>query len=92
MPRGPGRDGRPYRRAKARVRRTQNVCHLCGCPIDKTLRWPHPMSFSVDHIEPYSLRPDLARDPVNLAASHLACNSAKGNGTNRPAPVTSQDW
>lgn len=92
MPRGPGRDGRPWRRAKERIRRTQNICHLCGTPIDPTLTWPDPMSFSVDHVEPYSLRPELARDPNNLAAAHLSCNSRKGNGTRGDQTPTSRDW
>ena len=89
----PGRKGRPWRRARERVRRTQDVCHICGEFIDKSLQWPHPQSFSVDHIEPLSLNPHLARDPANLAAAHLGCNSKKGNGTRRPAPQpTSRAW
>lgn len=93
----PGREGRPWRRAKERVRRTQNTCHLCGHPIDKTLRWPHPMSFTVDHIIPVSTAPELARDPRNLAAAHLTCNSSKQDGRHaRKAPgqlgPTSEAW
>ena len=87
------RDGGVYRRHKERLRRTANVCHLCGEMIDKSLKWPHPKSFSVDHIEPFSLHPDrrIARD--NLAAAHLGCNSSKGNGTRKgPKVPTSRDW
>lgn len=69
-----GRKGRPWRRAAERVRRTQDVCHLCGKMIDKTLPPRHPQSFSVDHILPLSLNPQLANDPTNLAAAHLSCN------------------
>lgn len=87
-----GRKGRPWRRAVEHVRRTQSVCHLCGETIDQTLRFPHPKSFSVDHILPRSLNPELAMDRANLAASHLGCNSSKGNGTRRTEVPTSRDW
>ena len=88
----PGRKGRPWRRARDWVYRTQDVCHGCGEVIDKTLEWPHPKSFSVDHIEPVSLHPHLALERTNLAAMHLGCNSSKGNGTRRPEVQTSRDW
>ena len=53
------------------------VCHRCGRPIDKALRWPDLMSKSVDHIV------DLAAggeplDPANLAPAHLSCNARAG--------------
>lgn len=92
MPKNPGRNGRPWRTARAWVYRTQDVCRECGELIDKTLAFPHPKSFSVDHIEPVSLRPDLALERTNLAACHLGCNSSKGNGSRRADTPTSRDW
>ena len=92
MAKDPGRTGRPWRRAWERVYRTENVCAGCGKPIDKTLKWPDPMSFSVDHIEPVSLHPHLALERSNLQAMHLSCNSSKGNGTRRAKVPTSRDW
>ena len=94
MPRSRGRTGRPWRRATAHIRRTQNICHLCGHPIDKTLPATHPESFTVDHILPITHNPDLALRRDNLAAAHKRCNSSKGNGdghhlTNQR---NSQEW
>ena len=94
MPRSRGRTGRPWRRAAERVRRNQNVCHLCGQVIDKTLPYTHPKSFTVDHVDPLSLNPGGALDYSNLKAAHRSCNSSKGNGdgahlANRRA---SRDW
>lgn len=87
-----GRKGRPWRRLREQVRRTESVCAKCALPIDPTLEWPHPQSFSVDHIEPVSLRPELANVRSNLQAMHLGCNSSKGDGAARPTTETSRDW
>jgi len=86
-----GRNGRPWRRLTQRVRRQQAPCHLCGHPIDYTLPPGHPDSFTVDHIQPLKLHPNLAHDYNNLAASHRRCNSSKGTG-NRPTVTNSRDW
>lgn len=60
-------------------------CHLCGQPIDYTLKWvvgpsgvriPDPMSFVVDHVMPLKLGGSDTLE--NKAASHRACNSKKG--------------
>jgi hypothetical protein len=48
-------------------------CGICGAVIDPALRWPHPGSLSIDHVDPNG-----AHDPANWQASHLACNVAKG--------------
>lgn len=87
-----GRKGRPWRRLREQVRRTESVCASCGKPFDPAFQFPHPMSFSVDHIEPVSLRPELAMERTNLQAMHLGCNSSKGNGAARTQVATSRDW
>jgi 5-methylcytosine-specific restriction endonuclease McrA len=86
------RDGAIYRRHKERLRRTADVCHICGGVIDKTLKWPHPKSFSVDHILPYSLNPELRIARDNLAGVHLGCNSSKGNRSATDDRPSSRDW
>lgn len=53
-------------------------CWLCSQPIQYNLRFPHPGSFSVDHVIPADERPDLMLDTANWAASHFSCNSARG--------------
>lgn len=86
MARSKGRTGRPWRRLRERVKRNQSTCWICGQPIDKTLVWPDPQSFSVDHKEPLSLRPELARVYSNLAAAHLGCNSSRNTGASTGQP------
>ena len=97
-PRGRGREGRPYRRARERVKRTSNICWICGDLIDPDVAWPDPWSFSVDHVEPVSRLeandPKLL-DPTNLRPAHLGCNSRRGNGTNAhalPKVRHSRNW
>lgn len=89
--RSKGRTGRPWRRLRESVRRRRDPCHLCGHPIDYTLDWPDPKSFTVDHIIPLTHAPDLARDRNNTAAAHLDCNSSKGAG-GRPSTPHSETW
>jgi hypothetical protein len=36
--------------ATAIVKRMPMVCHLCGGPIDPSLRFPDPASLTVDHV------------------------------------------
>ena len=53
------------------------VCALCGLPLDKSLRFPDPMSVTVDHIIPVAKggHPSALE---NLQAAHLICNQVKG--------------
>lgn len=57
---------------------TQDVCALCGKPIDKSLKTPHPMSFEVDEIVPVSRGGDPL-DRSNVQAAHRICNRRKSN-------------
>ena len=62
-----GRGGRPWRRLRAQVLATSNVCHLCG----------KPGADSADHIIPVSLG---GRNVLsNCRAAHLRCNIQRGN-------------
>lgn len=57
---------------------TQSVCGICGKPVDKTLKYPDPMSPTVDHIIPVSKR----GDPIaleNLQLAHRVCNRLKSD-------------
>jgi 5-methylcytosine-specific restriction endonuclease McrA len=71
---------------------------LCGHPIDKSLKTPHPLSAEVDEIVPISKGGSpIARDNVQLV--HRACNQRKGNsGIGGKAEVSSlpipksRDW
>ena len=91
-PRSRGRSGHKWRKARERVKRQTSTCWICGDPIDKSLAWPDPMSFSVDHVEPLSLREDLALSPTNLRGAHLICNTKRGNAENSKKLQNSQNW
>lgn len=74
--------GNGYRRDqdRDRLRRKSLPCHICGQPIDYTLKTPDPGSFELDHITPVSVAPELKHDPTNHAASHRRCNREKWDG------------
>lgn len=68
---------------RARVLATYTTCALCGQPVDKTLKTPHPMSAEVDEIIPVS----KGGDPLswnNVQLVHRQCNRIKSN--------KSEDW
>jgi 5-methylcytosine-specific restriction endonuclease McrA len=54
-------------------------CQLCGKKVNKTLRAPHPMSWSIDHIVAISVGGEHSYANTQLA--HLGCNVAKGHRT-----------
>ena len=53
------------------------ICGLCHGPVDSTLKYPDPLSASLDHITPLSLGGLHIRANAQLA--HLRCNLSKGN-------------
>lgn len=58
--------------------RAGEPCCLCGRPIDLTLRYPDPWSFTVEHIIPTSHGGhDYGED--QLAPCHFTCNIKRGN-------------
>lgn len=59
------------------ILRTQNICGICGQPVDKSIRSPHPMSATVDHIIPVS-KGGHPSDLANLQLAHRVCNLQKG--------------
>ena len=67
---------RRYRRERAAVLAGPIVCWLCGDPIDKSLKWPDPMSASADHQTPWVQGGSDGR--ANLKPAHLGCNSRRG--------------
>lgn len=54
------------------------ICYLCKLPVDKTLRFPHPGSASLDHVLTLSRGGDNA--PRNVRLAHMSCNWYKGIG------------
>lgn len=67
---------RARKRVAARVRAGEPCC-FCGEPIDLTLKYPHPMSFTVDHSIPTS---HGGRDDYELLRpAHNAHNRERSN-------------
>jgi hypothetical protein len=52
-------------------------CWLCRKPISYRLRYPHKMSFSLDHAIGIRLAPERALDPRNFRPAHLHCNKSR---------------
>lgn len=69
---------REYRRNRKAVLAKADVCAICGMPIDRSLKFPHPLSGTADHIIPVS-KGGSPTDPANLQAAHLICNQIKGS-------------
>lgn len=66
-----------------RDRHNRAPCHICGEPIDYSLKPSSaPLSWEPDHIIAYARAPELELDLANLAASHMRCNRQRGNGFN----------
>lgn len=88
-----GLDHRAYRRATKRLRATNATCWICGTPIDRTLPYTHPMSWTADHVKPRSKGGALI-DTTNLRAAHRRCNSARGNRESTKADImpTTRTW
>ena len=67
-------------RARKRVGRRVKAgepCCFCKAPIDLTLRYPAPMSFTVDHATPTSL--GGSDDIDGLRPAHNSCNRQRSN-------------
>ena len=57
---------------------TQSICGICGQPVDKSIKYPDPMSPVVDHIIPVA----KFGDPTsldNLQLAHRYCNRMKSD-------------
>jgi len=101
----PDHDGkhRPqYERNKKIIFATQNVCAICGKPVDFSIPYPDPMCATVDHIIPIAMGGHPS-DLDNLQLAHFKCNRLKGQDLNAKkngppirssnrALVLSADW
>lgn len=72
-----GRSG--YRHIREEIRSHKPDCAIRGLPIRYDTVWPHDDSFTVDHIKPWSIYPNLRYDRGNLRPAHLKCNNEKGD-------------
>ena len=67
-----------YEKNKKRVLKEQTICGICGKPVDKTIKYPHPFSATVDHIIPLD-RGGHPSDMSNLQLAHFKCNREKSD-------------
>lgn len=65
-------------RNRQKILLTQTVCGICGKPVDKALRYPHPLSPCVDHIIPIA-RGGHPSDLGNMQLAHWTCNRQKSD-------------
>jgi hypothetical protein len=95
-PRSRGRTGKRFAHAKSRVLTASQICDECGEFMDMSLRWPDPMSPTVDHIIPVNqLEWDdpLNYDVDNLVPCHLVCNQRRGGKKKKVSThPNSQNW
>lgn len=75
--RQPGNRG-AYEKARLKILKTQTVCGICGKPVDFSLKYPHPLSPTVDHIIPVS-KGGHPSDISNLQLAHRCCNRQKSD-------------
>ncbi len=73
-----GQQRTAFEKNRKKVLMSQTVCGICGKEVDKTLKFPHPLSATVDHIIPVS-KGGHPSDIANLQLAHLSCNQAKAN-------------
>lgn len=86
-PKGTKRNTRPdhdgshraaFDKNKKKILASQDICGICGKPVDKTIKPPHPMSPTIDHIIPVS-KGGHPSDIDNLQLAHRCCNRAKSD-------------
>lgn len=73
-----GTHRRQFETNRKRILSTQNICGICGKPVDKKLKYPDPMSPTVDHIIPIA-RGGHPSDIDNLQLAHMSCNRWKSD-------------
>ena len=54
------------------------MCGICGYPVDKSLKYPDPMSATIDHIIPIN-KNGHPSDIDNMQLAHFACNRQKSD-------------
>lgn len=77
----PDRDGThrsQFDRNRKKILATREICAICGKPVDKSLKWPHPFSATVDHIIPVN-KGGHPSDLANLQLAHWCCNRKKSD-------------
>ena len=67
-----------YDSNRKKILKMQDVCGICGRPVDKSLKPPDPLAPAIDHIIPVS-KGGHPSDIENLQLTHWACNRQKAD-------------
>lgn len=67
-----------YEKNRKIILATQDVCAICGQPVDKSLKYPDKYAATVDHIIPLE-RGGHPSDITNLQLAHNICNRLKSD-------------
>lgn len=67
-----------YEKNRKRILMTQTICGICGQPVDRSYKYPHPLSATVDHIIPIA-KGGHPSDLSNLQLAHRWCNRQKSD-------------
>lgn len=67
-----------YEKNKRIILKTQNVCGICGKPVDMSLKYGDPMAPTIDHIIPVA-KGGHPSDIDNLQLAHWTCNRQKSD-------------
>lgn len=67
-----------YERNRKHILLSQDICGICGKPVDKSLSGLDPMGPTVDHIIPVA-RGGHPADLDNLQLAHRSCNRMKSD-------------
>lgn len=89
----PDQDGKhraAFDKNKKKIYATQNICGICGQPVDPTLKYPHPLSRCIDHIIPVS-KGGHPSDISNLQLAHWICNREKSDNLFRPSEKKAEE-
>lgn len=63
---------------KKKILASQEICGICGKPVDKSLKYPHPLAPTIDHIIPLE-KGGHPSDIRNLQLAHFTCNRQKSD-------------
>lgn len=67
-----------FEKNRKRIYATQQLCGICGRPVDFKMKYPHPLSPCIDHIVPIA-KGGHPSDIDNLQLAHWTCNRQKSD-------------
>lgn len=73
-----GTHRKQFERNKKKIFMTQEICGICGRPVEFSYRYPHPLSPCIDHIIPVS-KGGHPSAIANMQLAHMTCNRAKSD-------------